>query len=215
MKAHSERVPNKNVRIFCGRPLYHHILDSLLNSEFINQVVINTDSDEIAEEAPRLFKHVRIIHRPIWLCGDFVSMNEVIAYDIEQTVGEYFLQSHCTNPLLTTATIDDAIVRYFSNLDKYDSLFSVTRFKTRLYWEDGRPINHDPSELMRTQDLPVVYEENSNMYIFSKKSFRQASNNRIGIKPQMFEINSLEAIDIDEEEDFKLAEAVYYMRGKR
>lgn len=209
MKDHSERVPNKNVRDLSGKPLYHWVLRSLLDSKYVKQVIINTDSDRIAEDALRHFGRVRIINRPQSIRGDFVSMNNIIAYDLSQTEGEYFLQTHSTNPLLTTSSIDRAIETYFKGLNaQYDSLFSVTRYQVRLYWQDGRAINHNPDELIRTQDLEPIYEENSNIYIFSKTSFTRNNNNRIGLYPQLFELSKLEAIDIDEEDDFRLAEMI-------
>ena len=215
MKGHSERVPNKNIKNFCGKPLYHAVLTSLLRSEYIDKVVINTDSDIIKEGALKNFERVVIIDRPKEIQGDFVSMNDIIAYDLKQTEGEHFLQTHSTNPLLQSSTINVAIETYFKNLNQFDSLFSVTRLQTRLYWNDGKPVNHNPNELLRTQDLPPVYEENSNFYIFSKKSFADAGGSRIGLKPQMFEINKLEAVDIDEPEDWEIAEVLYKRRADR
>ena len=222
MKGHSERVANKNMREFCGRPLYHHVMRSLLESEYIAEIVINTDSGDIAEDARRRFENarrrfenVRILNRPEEICGDFVPMNDIIGYDLSQIQGEHFLQTHSTNPLLTTKTINQAIDQYFKELGQYDSLFSVTRLQTRLYDKKGNPVNHNPEELVRTQDLAPVYEENSNIYIFSKASFKEAGNSRIGARPQMFEIDRLEAVDIDEEVDFKLAEALFNLRKER
>ena len=215
MKGHSERVPDKNIRNFCGKSLYHVVLTALLQSEYIDKVVINTDSDIIKNDTLKNFERVVIIDRPKKIQGDFVSMNDIIAYDLNQIQGEYFLQTHSTNPLLQTSTIDIAIETYFKNLKKFDSLFSVTRLQTRLYWKDGSPVNHNPNELLRTQDLPPMYEENSNLYIFSKKSFMDAGESRIGLKPQLLEINKLEAIDIDEPEDWNIAEILYKMRGDR
>jgi len=215
MKGHSERVPDKNIRNFCGRPLYHVVLTALLQSEYIDKVVINTDSNIIKEDTLKNFERVVIVDRPKEIQGDFISMNDIIAYDLNQTEGEYFLQTHSTNPLLQSSTIDLAIETYFKNLNQFDSLFSVTRLQTRLYWKDGSPVNHNPNELLRTQDLPPVYEENSNFYIFSKKSFAKAGQSRIGLKPQLFETNKLEAADIDEPEDWEIAEILYKMRGDR
>lgn len=212
MKSHSERVPNKNMKNFNGSPLYHVIVEVLQKSAYIKKIVVNTDSESLADDATKNFERVHIINRPERIRGDFVSMNTIIAYDLSQLEGEHFLQTHSTNPLVQTETIDDAIEAYFHNLGTYDSLFSVTRQQTRLYWENGRPINHDPKELVRTQDLPPVYEENSNFYIFSKKSFAEAGQSRIGLKPQMFEINKLEAVDIDEPEDWEIAEILYKRR---
>jgi CMP-N-acetylneuraminic acid synthetase len=212
MKRNSERVPNKNMKMFGNKPLYHSIIQCLLKSEFIEKVVINTDSHDIAEDAQRHFERVQIISRPKKIQGDLVPMNDIIAYDIEHLKGEHFLQTHSTNPLLRLETINKAIEAYFNDLDRFDSLFSVTRMQTRFYWSDGKPVNHNPQELLRTQDLPPIFEENSNFYIFSKGSFRNAGNNRIGLNSQMFEIDKLEAIDIDDAADFALAETLYTKR---
>jgi CMP-N-acetylneuraminic acid synthetase len=209
MKGHSERVPNKNMRDFNGKPLYHAVMNELLGSKFIEKVAINTDSEKIAEDAKKNFDHVVIIPRPREIQGDFVSMNTIIQYDLSQLQGEHFLQTHSTNPLLTTKTLNSAIQAYFDQLGSYDSLFSVTRFQTRFYWKNGKPVNHNPEELLRTQDLPPIFEENSNFYIFSRDSFKKAGNRRIGLTPQMYEVNKLEAIDIDDLEDFALAELLY------
>ncbi len=213
MKGHSERVPNKNLKLFSGKPLYHAVMQSLLACDYISEVFINTDSEKIAEDALKNFERIKIIQRPENICGDFVSMNEIIAYDLQQTESKHFIQTHSTNPLLKAETLNRAISFYFESIHQYDSVFSVTRLQTRLYWKDGTPINHNPQELIRTQDLPPVFEENSNFYIFSKDSFLKAGNKRIGIKPAMFEMNKLESVDIDEPEDFKLAEILYKKRG--
>lgn len=212
MKAHSERVPNKNMKNFCGRPLYHVVLSTLLQSEYIDNLIINTDSDIIKEDVRKNFESVVIIDRPEEIQGDFVSMNDIIAYDLKQAEGEHFLQTHSTNPLLQSSTIALAIESYFKNLNQFDSLFSVTKLQARLYWKDSSPVNHNPNELLRTQDLVPLYAENSNFYIFSKKSFAEAGQSRIGRKPSMFEISKLEAVDIDDPEDWKIAEVLYRMR---
>lgn len=208
MKGHSERVPNKNLRFFCGRPLCHWTILSLQKSHYVGEIAVNTDSQEIADNIRQNFDRVKIIDRPNEIRGDFVSMNTIIAYDLSQLPGEHFLQTHSTNPLLSTETINKGIESYFQNLVTYDSLFAVTRHNARFYWSDGRPINHDPQEMLRTQDLPPILEENSNLYIFSRESFNKSGNRRIGLRPYLFEVNKLEAVDIDEEEDFLLAELV-------
>jgi CMP-N-acetylneuraminic acid synthetase len=213
MKGNSERVKNKNMRDFDGNPLYHAIMKSLLASKYIDKVVINTDSEVIAKDAKENFgERVIIIDRPLEIQGGDVSMNIIINYDLDKLEGEHFLQTHSTNPLLKTETIDKAIETYFENLDKYDSLFSVTKVQTRFYDKNAKPVNHNPEELLRTQDLEPLYEENSNFYIFSKDSFKNVGNRRIGLKPKIFELNKLEAVDIDEPEDFTLAEILYKNR---
>ena len=213
MKGHSERVPKKNIRDFCGPPLFHHALQALLYSPALDAVMIDTDSAEIASQAAE-FDRVRVIDRPAELRGDFVPMNDIIAHDIGVSDAEHFLQTHSTNPLLETSTVNDAIHEYFAGIGKYDSLFSVTKLQTRLYDESARPINHDPSELCRTQDLPPIWEENSNIYLFSKTSFH-ATGARIGNYPLLFEMSAREAVDIDEELDFIWAEYLFQNRNLR
>jgi CMP-N-acetylneuraminic acid synthetase len=206
MKGESERVPNKNMRDFNGIPLFLHVLKTLQKIEQIEKIIVNTDSKIIAELSSE-FQKVVIHERPDSLLGHFVPMNDIIAYDIEKSGDDNFIQTHSTNPLIKSNTISQALSDYEKYLEKYDSVFSVTRLQTRLYWEDGKTINHNPEELLRTQDLPPVFEENSNFFIFSKSSFKKAGNKRIGSLPKMFEVNKLEALDIDEPEDFLLAEA--------
>jgi N-acylneuraminate cytidylyltransferase len=210
MKGHSERVPGKNLRAMCNKPLFYWILDALSRSKFIDRIVVNTDSPEIARLTTTLFD-VTIIDRPADLQGDYFVANDLIAYDLTQFPDvEYFLQTHSTNPLLKTETIDRAIAAYFQQ-NKHDSLFSVTELHTRLYWAEGTPLNHDPSKLIRTQDLEPIYEENSCLYIFSRASFNKKKN-RIGESPLMFPIDRFEAVDIDEEFDFLLAESLLFAR---
>ena len=212
MKGHSERIPNKNLRLFEGKPLFHCIAETLESSTLISKIIINTDNITIANDATKNFSKVEIIERPPFLQGDLVPMNDIIFHDISRSEDEHFLQTHSTNPLLTKETLEKAIENYFNNLTRYDSLFSVTRIQTRLYWESGAPVNHDPKVLLRTQDLPPLFEENSNIYIFSRDSFTRAGNQRIGLKPFMFEMSKIEALDIDNEEDFLLAETFYKKR---
>lgn len=205
MKGHSERVPRKNIREFHNRPLLCWILESLSNVDGVAEILINTDSDQIAEIAQEHFQ-VTIIERPEKLQGDFVSMNKIIAHDLQHAGTDHLLQTHATNPLLQSETIKQAINQYFSAIDEdYDSVFSVTPVQKRFYNAEGDPIFHNPDSLKRTQDLEPIYEENSNIYLFSKSSFNKR-NHRIGKNPYLFEMNKLEAYDIDTQEDFMIAE---------
>lgn len=208
MKGHSERVPNKNLRSFGGRPLYQHIMGALIRCPCITSICVNTDSDPLEKEIRKSFgERVRIIRRPSAICGDFVPMNTLIHHDLSQVDGKYFLQTHSTNPLLKPETVSKAADRFLKEGD-HDSLFGVNRFQSRFYDDRGRPINHDPDKLLRTQDLPPVYEENSSLYLFSRESFAKTGR-RIGTAPILFEVPKMEAIDIDTEEDFNLAEVLY------
>ena len=208
MKGESERVPNKNMRDFDGQPLCSVMLDKLVASDLIDQVIINTDSKLIKNFVEGRYDKVTIIERRFELRGNDVSINKISDNDINLYPADLYLQTHSTNPLLRESTIEKAIEKFNTNSENYDSLFSVNRFQTRFYKENGKALNHNPEELIKTQDLPVLYEENSCIYIFTKKSFEK-NNRRIGEKPILFEINQLEAVDIDVEEEFILAEKLH------
>ena len=208
MKGNSERVPGKNLRLFGGEPLFFHILKSLEKVEEIDKIIINTDSIKIKELASP-FSKVIIHDRPASICGGHIPMNAIIDYDLSQVDDDFFLQTHSTNPLMQSDTIKKAIDIYFNNLKCYDSLFSVNKIQQRLYDKNFIPINHNPLILKNTQDLDPIYVENSCIYIFSKKSFRNNGNNRLGINPYPFEICQQESFDIDTEDDFQIAENIY------
>jgi len=207
MKGNSERVPNKNLREFNGRPLCNWILHTLRETQNVDEIVVNTDSDEIATEA-RSFG-ATVVERPRELQGDYVSMNKIIDHDIGTVDADIYLQTHCTNPLLQAETIDAVIDAFLER--ECDSVFTVTPLQTRLWDAVGSPINHNRHELKRTQDLPPVFEENSNCYVFTQEAFEKR-NNRIGNDPSMFEMAAREAVDIDEPMDFKFAEMLHQDR---
>lgn len=208
MKGVSERVPNKNMRLFNGKPLCSYMLNRLSQSEVINRVVVNTDSCEIAEYIQNEYPRVIVLQRPAHLLGHDVSMNKIIQHDLTQVPGDIFIQTHSTNPLLKLETIEAAVSRFSSFGTDYDSMFSVTEHQTRFYNSSGNPINHDPETLIKTQDLPCVYEENSCFYLFTRASFKKR-NRRIGQRPYMMAIHPFEAVDIDVEAEFNLAEKLH------
>lgn len=208
MKGQSERVPGKNLRPFCGKPLCLWALETLATCHSIKHIIVDTDSKEIAN-CVRKIEKVHIHIRPTHLHGNNVPMNKILNCILQHDSIDnvHYIQSHATNPLITAETIEKAINTYFELLGFYDSLFSVTKMQMRLYDEVGKPINHNPEILLNTQDLPPIFEENSNIYIFSRTSFALSGGRRIGMKPYMFSMSKYEAFDIDTEEDFKLAEA--------
>ncbi len=212
MKGNSERVPNKNLKKMDGVPLYHYIVKSLIASKCFSKIIINTDSKKIQEDVQKNFPKVICVERPEELRGDFVSMNKIIEHDMNFVESDYYLQTHSTNPLLTQMSIKSAIEDFQNKKTDYDSMFSVTRLQTRLYDKNIKPVNHNPNELIRTQDLEPLYEENSNFFIFSKASFLANGSKRIGEKPCFFELNKIEALDIDEQEDWDLVEAILNSR---
>lgn len=206
LKANSQRVPGKNIRDFRGSPLFEVILGILDRCRNVGQIYVDTDSEEIADAAGRR-PDVTVLWRKSHLQGDTVSVNSLIEDLLSERheIG-HVLQTHATNPLLTPQTIDSAVERYFAA--EAESLFSVSRLQARCYDSNGSAINHNPSELLPTQDLDPVFVENSCIYVFSRASFDK-HRHRLSSTPVMYEIDPLEAVDIDEEKDFELAARLY------
>lgn len=210
MKAISERVPGKNLKEFNGRPLYSVMLDVLLQSKYIQQVVINTDGENLKNSIlERYPEKVLVLNRKEEICGNYVSMNKIIEHDINAVEADIYIQTHSTNPLLKVESIDRAIEKMLEKLNENElaSVFSVTKVQKRFYTKDAKPLNHDPKMLV-TQHLEPMFEENSCFYVFTKNSFLD-NDSRIGRHPYMIELDKIESTDIDDPEDFIIAEALY------
>ena len=210
MKAISERVPGKNLKKFDGRPLYSVMLDVLLRSKYIQEVIINTDGEDLKNSIlERYPEKVLVLNRKEEICGNYVSMNKIIEHDINAVEADIYIQTHSTNPLLKVESIDRAIEKMLEKLNENElaSVFSVTKVQKRFYTKDAKPLNHDPKMLV-TQHLEPMFEENSCFYVFTKKSFLD-NDSRIGRYPYMIELDKIESTDIDDPEDFIIAEALY------
>jgi CMP-N-acetylneuraminic acid synthetase len=207
MKANSERVRGKNFREFCGKPLFRWMLDTLLQVDEIDRVVINTDARQIlADNGLVESERVLIRDRKPQICGDHVSMNLVLADDVANVDADVYLMTHTTNPLMSAETVRRALAAFREGqaAGKADSLFTVDKVQQRFYRADGSAVNHDPDNLIRTQDLEPWYQENSNLYIFTRDSFAK-TDARIGRQPLLYEGPSFESIDIDTPQDWDFA----------
>lgn len=210
MRHASERVPGKNYRQFGDAPLFHHIVRTLLRCPSIDEVLIDTDSPTIMDQCREHFPAVRLIERPEELRAGEVPMNHIIEHDLGFTDADTILQTHSTNPLLPTQPLEEAL-RIFRD-EPCDSVFTVTRLQQRLWDGETRPVNHDPSVLLRTQDLPPLYIENSCAFVFSRELI-MSTGSRIGSAPRMVETDPVDSLDIDEESDFVLAETMWKLRN--
>lgn len=215
IKHNSERVKGKNYRNFNGKPLFYWIINTVLSSTYIDKIIIDTDSSTIKEQVTRYFKEYleRIIlyDRPKHLHGGHIATNDLFINVIQalNLDADYYFQTHTTNPLLKLTTINDAITKFIKKeKEGYESLFSVKKHHTRFYDKLGNDMNHNRFELIPTQELDPIYEENSCMYLFTKKSILK-HNARIAKNAYLYEMSDIESIDIDWPEDFKLAEILH------
>lgn len=202
IKRESQRVPNKNFKTINDKPLFYWIISTLNRSNFIDEIIINCDHPFVERTLFEYFDFLKFVFRPENLTGNEISMNKIISSTLEHCKNESILQTHVTNPLLSIETIDSALEKHIENRTDY---FSVTKLQERLYDKNGTAINHDINELIQTQDLEPIYLENSGFYIFSKNSFR-ISNNRISSNSVFYETKFPENIDIDNQNDFEIAE---------
>jgi CMP-N-acetylneuraminic acid synthetase len=205
MRHDSERVPGKNRRLLGGVPLFHHVLRTLESAQSVERVVVDSDSTEIEAALARDFPRVEFLPRPAELHGGDVPMNEIILHDLSVLDGDFFLQTHSTNPFLRAESVDAAVAAFEAAYPERDSLFSVTRIQRRLWTEAGEPVNHDPAVLLPTQELPPLFEENSCLYLFAR-DVMESRRLRIGARPLLWELEPREAFDIDVESEFEFAE---------
>lgn len=219
MKGNSQRVKGKNFRDFCGKPLFRWILDTLSTVEEIDQIIINTDARHIlAQNGLDETDRIVIRDRQPELCGDLVNMNLILADDVANVPADIYLMTHTTNPLLSADTIRKALATFMEAhaAGEADSLFTVNKVQTRFYRADCSPVNHDPDNLIPTQHLEPWFEENSNLYIFTRDSFAR-TNARIGRQPMMYETPPFESIDIDtpDDWDFAVVAARYFIERQK
>lgn len=208
----SQRVINKNTRPFAGNSngLIGIKLDQLLQSELIEKVVLSTDDDKV-KEIGRSFNNGKIIidDRPAALAMSSTSTDEVIEYVAGIIDNKHILWTHVTSPFVGTEIYNNAIQLYFEKKHEYDSLMSVTPLK-KFAWFKGSPVNYNREieKWPRTQTLEPIMEVNSAMFIAHSDIYKK-HNDRIGLKPNLFEMSVEESFDIDWEIDFKIAEMIW------
>lgn len=203
MKLNNRRLPQKNTKSFTnGKPLCHYILSTLLTVEGLDEVYVYCSNPDIREYLP---EGVKYLQRSPSLDLDSTKMNEVLLAFAEQIVAEVYVMTHTTAPFISKNSIEKGLRAVLS--EEYDSSFAAKKLQDFL-WQDGKPFNYQLENIPRTQDLPVLYEETSGFYIY-KREVMTLHNRRIGQKPYIVEVGEIESTDIDEEEDFMIADAIY------
>ena len=204
----SERVKNKNIRTFCGSSLLEIKIKQALACELIDEIVVSTDCLDMMSVAKRL--GVKVHERPDYFCSSKISMNLVYEYLAESVQGNHIVYLHATSPLLTNKSLTNAINVYKNLENKYDSLASVEHVK-KYIWHNGMPVNYDPNSHPRSQDLPDYYALNFAINIISRNNMIK-NKNIIGKRFFSYVIDEIESIDIDNQEDFEIAQAIYKLR---
>jgi len=207
LKEISQRVPNKNFKLLGKFPLFTWVLNTLTEVEEISEIILNVEGKKLfsnLNDYAKNVKKIKVIKRKNELMGHDTPMTEIINSTINLAKNDIIFNTHVTNPFLAKETIVNAIKLFKKN---ENPLFSVNKLQSRLYDKDLKPINHDPKILQQTQDLDIIYEENSCFYIFDKKQFCKQKT-RIFENSTVYPINSIESVDIDTLEDWELAQAI-------
>lgn len=203
MKLNNRRLPQKNTKRFTnGKPLCSYILSTLLEIDKIDEVYVYCSNPEIKEFIPN---KVKFLQRSESLDKDTTSMTEVLTCFTKEVPADIYVMTHTTAPFISKESIQKGLESVVSG--KYDSSFAAKKLQDFL-WMEGKPFNYTLDNIPRTQDLQPIYEETSGFYIYTRDVMTEL-HRRIGENPFIVEIGEIESIDIDEAEDFIIADAVY------
>lgn len=206
MKLNNRRLPQKNTKCFTnGKPLCYYILSTLLQVKEISEVYVYCSNPDIKDFIPEGVKYLK---RSTSLDQDTTKMNEVLQAFAKEVPADVYVMTHTTAPFMTVESLEKGIDAVLNK--GYDSSFAAKKIQDFM-WKDGKPLNYTLNNIPRTQDLPPLFEETSGFYIYRKEVMTEM-NRRIGDNPFIVEVGEIEGIDIDEPEDFMLADAIYNYR---
>lgn len=221
----SKRIPGKNIKIFCGKPILAYSVEAAIKAGIFDVVMVSTDNEEIAETAKRFGAVVPFL-RSEKTAGDFATTNDVLLEVLAEygKQGEHFDIGCCiypTAPFVTAKKLADAVKQLEDSTA--DTLIPVTSFsyppQRAMVVRDGRLQFQYPEYLdSRSQDLEPQYHDAGQFYVFRTEAFLKNCRLMVGdIMPLV--ISALEVQDIDNETDWKIAEMKYCLmeqsRGER
>lgn len=203
MKLNNTRLPQKNTKRFTnGNPLCQYILNTLLSVKEIDDVYVYCSNPDIKQYIPEKVKYLK---RSADLDQDSTKMNEVLRCFAEEVPADIYVMTHTTAPFISSASIEKGLGAVING--EYDSSFAAKKLQDFL-WANGKPFNYTLENIPRTQDLPVLYQETSGFYIYKREVITELGR-RIGQIPYVVEVGEIESTDIDEAEDFMIADAIY------
>ena len=204
IKTNSERVPGKNFRLLNGRKLYEYILEHVRSADVFDDIYVDTNSDEIRDIC--ISEGYNFIDRKPELARNTANGNDLLIYHAKcYPQYDYYFQCFATAPYLQAATIRTCYEKLTTS-EEFDSCFTATE-NHGFYWLAGNPINYRPGILPRSQDMLPMLEESTGLYGICKESLLKY-HCRIGSKPYIHVISKFEAVDINTEEDLKIAEYI-------
>ena len=204
IKLKNERLPGKNTMMLDGKPLLQHQLLATMQTGLADELYVYCSDEAVC---PYLPKGVRFLKRPAELDLPTSNFSQIFASFSSEVPADIYVYVHATAPFVTPKTIAECIEAVQSG--GYDSAFCAVKIQDFL-WKDGEPLNFDAANVPRSQDLEHIYRETSGVYVFTKAVF-ETWHRRIGRKPYVREVSFKEAVDINQPEDFRLAEAMAHI----
>lgn len=201
IRLNSQRIEGKNLRELGGRPMMTYLLDSLAKASNIDEVYVFCSNREVEQYLPA---GVKFLQRDERLDSNSTLGAEIYDAFTQQVEADIYILAHTTSPFIRTSTIEQAVRRVESGA--YDSAFSAECIQTFAWWQ-GKTLNYSLEHIPRTQDLEPIYIETSAFFVFRREVWRN-QRRRIGSKPYIAVTDRIESMDIDNPDDFKLAEAI-------
>lgn len=202
IKMNNERLPGKNTKEFSnGRPLISYILETLKKVNGIDEIYVYCSNESVKKYLPDGVKYLK---RDTYLDQSTTSFNEVLTYFARDVDADAYILTHATAPFISAGTFEKAIAALKSN--EYDSALAVRKLQ-EFIWKDGQPLNYDPKRIPRTQDLEPYYTETCGMYVYTRELIVNEKR-RIGRRPCLIEVSEIEACDINNPNDFVIADAI-------
>ena len=201
IKLYNERLPGKNTKMLGDRPLLHYELDSLRETGLCERICVYCSDEAVC---PYLPEGVEFVKRSPELDLPTANFSQIFESFMNAVDADIYVYAHATAPFITAETMKECIEAVKSG--EYDSAFCAVKIQDFL-WKDGEPLNFDAANIPRSQDLEPIYRETSGVYVFTKEVFRML-HRRIGVRPYVKEVTYKEAVDINNPEDFALAEAL-------
>ncbi len=201
IKLNNQRLPGKNTMMLAGRPMCQYIFNTIKNVDGIDEKYVYCSDATIKDYMPN---ELVFLERDKCLDGFQVKGLEIIESFINDVDADIYVLTHVTQPFTKTESISNALEKVKSG--EYDSAFSAVLLQD-YFWYKGKPLNYNVNDIPRTQDLEPIYMETGAFFIFKKEVFTKYGR-RIGNKPYIYTIDQFEAIDVDDADDFKMAQAV-------
>lgn len=205
----SKSIPLKNIRPFCGKPLIYWNILALQNVDEVTEIIVATDSDAIAATVEGFgFDKLRVYRRNAENASDTASTESVMLEYLAQAQlpqDALFMLVQATSPLTTAAHVNGALQHYHA--ENADSLLTAVRCKRFFWQENGEPVNYDFTARPRRQDFDGWLMENGAFYINTVGNIQQ-HRNRLSGKVAVYEMPEHTAIEIDEEDDWLIAESL-------